>query len=72
MSENNGPEFKKEEEFFKDKIKEMIKEEIQNNEEHYKCLFKEILVEFISEGITINIRKYNNNPYSNIPDGTMF
>jgi len=75
MSEYNQPEFKKEridEEFYKDKIKEMIKEEIRNNEEHYKYLFKEILMEFISEGITINVRKFNNKPYSNIPDGTMF
>ncbi len=74
MSEYNQPEFKKEriEEFYKDKIKEMIKEEIRNNEEHYKYLFKEILMEFISEGITINVRKIKNKPYSNIPDGTMF
>lgn len=49
MSEYNQPEFKKEkidEEFYKDKIKEVI----QNNKEYYKQLFKEIIFEIIIEG----------------------
>jgi hypothetical protein len=56
MSEYNQPEFKKEkidEEFYKDKIKEVL----LNNKDYYKQLFKEIIFEIITEGTDGNGRQ---------------